>query len=97
MATKDITDLQVVTACKNKTPEKSVPEVLAEMTGQPIKVCMRAIERAVSRDLVDYGTSINRAFMTPIGVQLYNLHQSQEKIFNQESNRFQSYPVKGPR
>jgi len=67
MAVKDITDRQVVEACRNKTREKSAVDVLAELTGQPHKVCYRAIERAVRRDLVDYGVSPNQAFPTPVG------------------------------
>ena len=32
------------------------------MTGQPEKVCWRAMERTCRRDLIDYGSSLNVAF-----------------------------------
>ncbi len=59
MATKDISDLDVVLALGEAwnfdcfLSEKG-EMILARRTGQPVKVCRRAIERAARRGLVEW-------------------------------------------
>lgn len=72
MAVKDITDLQVCKAIDAFWRDAHGPilRALPEATGQPEKVCWRAIERACLRDLIDYGSSLNVAFLTDKGKRL---------------------------
>ncbi len=73
MATKDITDKQVAQAyrAKSETQDCLWPyDFLHKWTGQPIKVCYRAMERAHKRGLVDYGTSLRSGWLTRKGVDL---------------------------
>lgn len=65
MATKDVTDIDVVRAAA--TPDRRAIEVLMEATGQPRKVCLRALERAQLRGLIDCGVSIASAWPTDAG------------------------------
>lgn len=67
MATKDITDRQVceayrdAKACDFKDTDGSDcwPYTLLQVrTGEPEKVCIRAMERAADRGLIDYGVSL---------------------------------------
>lgn len=70
MAVKDITDLQVCQAVflfRDEAVHPSTIDLLQASTRQPGKVCLRALERACRRGLIDYGTSINVAFLTPEG------------------------------
>lgn len=70
MATKHITDLQVVQAVQQWQTDRTGPrahELLAEWTGQPAKVCFRALERADRHGLLDYGVSLGTAWLTPEG------------------------------
>lgn len=72
MATKDISDAQV---CRAYAEAKSIPGVFAEtilmrMTGQPEKVCYRAMERAERRGLIEYGVSLRSGWLTDAGMQL---------------------------
>ena len=72
MATKDISDVQVCRAVQEAwaIPVKDRPfnhEHLAECTGQPLKVCYRALERAARRELVNYGVSLRTGWLTPAG------------------------------
>lgn len=53
-----------------KTQDSSVESILHGITGQPEKVCFRAIERAVSRGLLDYGVCITGAWITDKGIDL---------------------------
>lgn len=75
MATKDITDRQVLLAyaeCdwrRGSTLGANPIELLMRMTGQPEKVCWRACERAFKRDLLDYGVSLKCAWLTEKGRQ----------------------------
>lgn len=46
-------------------------DVLVEMTGAPEKVCLRAMERADGRGLIDWGVNIRWAWPTPEGERLY--------------------------
>lgn len=45
-------------------------ETLAAETGQPEKVCYRAMQRAERRGLVEYGTSLRTGWLTPAGKTL---------------------------
>lgn len=71
MATKDISDAQVCRAFAEYKLTGAWPyETLENMTGQPFKVCLRAMERAVERGLVDYGVSLRTGWLTDAGKKL---------------------------
>jgi hypothetical protein len=81
MATKDITDRQVVAAYEEAMKQRAAstgrdpfcpwPEdVLSVTTGQPYKVCYRAMERACDRGLVEYGVSLHAGWLTEKGKEL---------------------------
>ena len=74
MSRKDISDYQVLKAHKvagwmhfQKWPY----ELLEQWTGEPCKVCYRAMERAFNRDLIEYGTSLRTGWLTEKGEQLF--------------------------
>lgn len=68
MALKDVSDIEVCRATQDwRDAGKFIHELLAERTGQPEKVCFRALERACRRDLVDYGVSMRTAWLTEKG------------------------------
>lgn len=71
MGTKDITDLDVCRAVADFRAgglEGRWPyELLAQWTGQPEKVCYRAMERAERRGLLEYGVSLRTAWLTDAG------------------------------
>lgn len=73
MAMKDITDRQVCEAVAERQQRidngdhAPASQVLHEKTGQPLKVCERAIERAARRWLVDWGTHLDAAWLTDAG------------------------------
>lgn len=73
MKRSDISDLQVV-ACairwRNGTHPGFVTDMLARETGAPLKVAEAAMERAVSRGLLDYGVSLRTAWATDAGMAL---------------------------
>jgi hypothetical protein len=71
MATKDISDRQVCEAVQAYADDSSrwPYDVLAEVTGQSQKVCWRALERAASRGLVEYGVSLRTGWLTEKGRQ----------------------------
>ena len=72
MARKDVTDKMVCEAvrdyqlCHDAWPY----ELLAERTGQPEKVCFRAMERADEHGLLEYGVSLRTAWLTDEGKAL---------------------------
>lgn len=70
MATKDITDKQIVRAVDCGAHGLVTLEVLQNLTGEPEKVCIRALERAVKDGLIDYGVNITRAWLTEKGAAL---------------------------
>ena len=72
MATKDITDKQVLMAYleSKKEPRRCPSEILAGMTGQPEKVCWCAMERTYRRELIEYGVSLRCAWLTEKGLEL---------------------------
>lgn len=69
MAVKDITDTQVCRAvAEYQSRGEPFPyDILHAQTGEPIKVCLRAMERAVGRDLIEYGVSLRTGWLTPKG------------------------------
>jgi len=84
MATKDITDRQVCEAVRDyhlQIKEAGEPygkliglkwpyELLAQRTGEPEKVCYRAMERAEERGLIDYGVSLRTGWLSEKGEEL---------------------------
>lgn len=85
MATKDITDKQVCEAyaeIKKQTDDLMSRralliekhdwpyDLLMKMTGQPEKVCYRAMERAEERGLIEYGVSLRSGWLTEKGKEL---------------------------
>lgn len=73
MATKDVTDLMVCRACKQFHGTHGGPfvnEILQAQTGEPLKVCDRAMERSQERGLIDCGVSLRTAWVTAKGEEL---------------------------
>lgn len=78
MATKDITDTQVVKAATvhwaiYKAGVKNGPStaaILSGMTGQPEKVCWRAVERAIRHGYLEHGVSLRSSWVTEKGKAL---------------------------
>jgi hypothetical protein len=77
MATKDISDELICRTVadmwsRRNAGEKGLllDELLAERTGQPIKVCFRAMERACRRGLIEYGMWLQAAWLTDRGKAL---------------------------
>jgi len=77
MARKDVSDEMVCRAVKfyKDEMEKSdyranVPypyEILSEVTGEPEKVCYRAMERAYDHGLIECGVSLRTGWLTRKG------------------------------
>ncbi len=81
MATKDISDLQVVQAYAEMKRQmdatretglkfEHADEILERLTGQHPKVCERAMERAYGRGLVEYGMWLRGGCLTEAGMAL---------------------------
>ena len=74
MAVKDISDAQVcaaVQAFRDRDLDPPWPyEALAIETGQPEKVCYRAMERAERRGLIDVGVSLRAGWLSEKGKAL---------------------------
>lgn len=76
MAMKHISDVEVLRAYEiadwnSKNRSIMWPEaILKERTGQPEKVCYRAMERACDRGLLDYGVSLRSGWLTDKGKAL---------------------------
>lgn len=64
----DVTDEDVVRACRDGHPE-SIWRLMTE-TGAPYKVAEAAMERACRRGLIDYGVSLRTAWAEPKGLAL---------------------------
>jgi len=66
MSRKDISNEQVVKACNEfhytNDCKLFVDEILMRDTGQPLKVCEAALERAEKQGLIEYGVSIRTAW-----------------------------------
>ncbi len=75
--TKDITDAQVVAACAEAHADRwryrSSLDVLACATGAPVKVCYRAMERAMGRGFIECGVSLRCAWAEPKGLALLSV------------------------
>lgn len=78
MATKDISDLQVMQSYAEMARQidavrgtgqkfEYADEILERTTGQHPKVCERAMERACGRGLVDYGMWLRGGWITDKG------------------------------
>ena len=79
MARKDISDLHIcaVVFLRSLVRNFSGPtllELLHESTGQPEKVCLRAIERAAEHNMIEYGHSIAGSWLTEKGYALLRPH-----------------------
>lgn len=72
MARKNISDLQVCQAIRDSMgrDDQDAEDLLHERTGQPLKVCDAALERAYDRGYIDCGIRIARGFLTRKGEQL---------------------------
>lgn len=68
MSTKDISDLQVLEACRDwQLAGQFADTLLAVRTTQHPKVAHRALERADQRGLIEWGVSLRTAWPTPAG------------------------------
>lgn len=84
MAMKDISDLQVCEAYRDCRDEHGdigcwPYELLMQRTGQSAKVCLRVMERADARGLVDYGVSLRSGWLTEKGKSLLGNASQQTK------------------
>ena len=78
MSVKDITDKEVCAAYREyrdnideSFEHKDWPyEILMRITGQPFKVCYRAMERAERHGLIEYGVSLRTGWLTEKGKEL---------------------------
>jgi hypothetical protein len=73
MATKDITDKLVCLAylrARDVNMAQFPYDFLQEWTGEPFKVCYRAMERAHDRDLIEYGVSLRTGWVKSAGIAL---------------------------
>ncbi|NBW17354.1 MAG: hypothetical protein EBR82_56180 [Caulobacteraceae bacterium] len=76
MAVKDISDVQVARAYDefkkgwDVKPLRYPEDFLNEWTGQPYKVCLRAMERAERRGLIEYGVSLHCGWLTEKGQKI---------------------------
>ena len=74
MATKDITDLQCCQAALAREQQGigggRTLEHLVRMTGQPEKVCCRALERAYARGYLEWGVSVATCYLREKGWEL---------------------------
>lgn len=71
MSTKDVSDAEVVRAAvKARSVGSTTLNELTAITGQPRKVCFRAIERAVERGFVEFGVSVETAWPTEKGISI---------------------------
>lgn len=82
MATKHISDIQVLLAQKEWRQNQQGPwayQILAMQTGEPPKVCIRAMERAHVRGLLEYGVSLRTAWFTKKGADLIHEYLWKQK------------------
>lgn len=73
-AATSITDLQVCEAYNRSKLARDAggpflwpEEILQKETGQALKVCIRAMERACGRGLIEYGVSLRAGWLTDKG------------------------------
>jgi hypothetical protein len=69
---KNVTNLLVCRAYAARKPfdDKWPYDLLSEWTGEPVKVCYRAMERAEEQGYIEYGTSLRSGWLTEKGKQL---------------------------
>ena len=90
MARKDIPDDMVCYATfLYRTQEGDrmfITDLLEELSGEPYKVCVRAMERTHSRNYINYGVSLRTAWLEPKGVELLrlSLNDAMEEFREQE-------------
>lgn len=75
MARKHVTDRMVCEAyAEYKRIGRGVGvfpyDILMARTGEPFKVCWRAMERACDRDLIEFGVSLRTGWVTAAGEAL---------------------------
>jgi len=72
MSRSDITDKQVCQAFSEwmKNRNEFATAILHRMTGEPMKVCHSACERAVMRGFIDCGVSVRSGWLTEKGKEL---------------------------
>ena len=75
MATKDISDREVLQAVVDADARKKIwpYDLLAERTGQPVKICYKCLERADDRGYLEWGVSLRTAWPTPKGEELLGI------------------------
>jgi len=75
MATKDISDIEVIKAqfdyLQNRCNGYGY-KILSKRTSQCEKVCYYAMMRAHKRGFLEYGTSLKNAWITEKGMKLLN-------------------------
>jgi hypothetical protein len=67
MARKDVSDQQVCQVYADEASGRRRIDLLQRRTGQPEKVCWRAMERAFGRGLLDYGMWLQGGWLTEAG------------------------------
>lgn len=79
MRTSDISDATVCAAFADAGMlgiGKGADEMLRLVTGAHPKVCLRAMERAARRGLVEYGVSLRTGWLTEAGKRLLSESES---------------------
>jgi hypothetical protein len=83
MARKDISDEMIVCALYLYKQTRwqgrpRFPEALAGITFQPEKVAWAALDRAMGRGLIEFGTSMNFPFLTREGLALAGITEEDD-------------------
>ena len=96
MATKDITDMMVLEAYEMRRlgfDTRWPYEMLMEQTGEPEKVCYRAMERAENRGLIDCGVSLRSGWITEKGKEML-LRDRMERSYEDKSIQILEQAIK---
>ena len=75
MRNAKVTNLRVLQACDNshrKTIGMALPDYLASVTGLPVKVCFKAVERCYSKQLLECEVSLNFPRLSEKGIKVLN-------------------------
>lgn len=85
MSRKDVTDEMVCRAvhaystAMRESDYKARPpfpyETLSQLTGEPEKVCYRALERAYEHGMIEYGVSLRTGWLTDKGLALIGVQR----------------------
>ena len=80
MSRKNISDYLVVKAVDESAYDRDrwACEILQNYTGEPQKVCYRAMERAHERGYLDFGVSLGTAWVTDKGKELLKRGESND-------------------